>query len=161
MRSVKERIRTLRQENQECTLKITEVEREHEKQMKLNNEKVRIIESKKRELIKTTINLTEQGNKMKEEAEERRNEEREETMVGKRENKALKDENNKLKDSIELMRNEMEEKNRLITQIDNLNRRLHTHNNHLTELCFIREPIEKDIEVGNKNEGGKKKKRTQ
>ena len=108
--------------------------------MKLNKEKVERIEKEKRELANSNTNLVEQINEMEKDAEKRRNEEKAETTVGKRETKTLKNENDKLINSMDNMRTIIEEKSKVIIQMDNLNKRLHIHNNHLTELCLAREP---------------------
>ena len=141
--SVKERMKMLRLENQENILKKNELEKEHERQRKLNKEKVERIEKEKRELANSNTNLVEQINEMEKDAKKRRNEEKTETTVGKREIKTLKNENDKLINSMDNMQTIIEEKSKVIVQMDNLNRRLHIHNNHLTELCLQGNQLEK------------------
>ena len=150
-------MRILKLENQENNMKKNELEKENEKQMKLNKERAEWIEKEIKERINSNNNLAEQINEMKKDAETRRKVEMVETTIRKREAKTLKGENHKLINSIDNMRTTIEEKDKVIAQIDKLNRRLHTHNNHLAELCLTREPTGKNRGVGNDEGGGKTK----
>ena len=65
--------------------------------------------------------------------------------------KSLEEENANLKSNLSSMQMDINEKNSKIAQLDTMNTRLFTHNNHLTELCskgnLFEAPMETDSEV--------------
>ena len=66
--------------------------------------------------------------------------------------KDLKDENDKLKNNINLMQTAITERNNKIAQIEIMNTRLYTHNNHLTELYARGKLIGKGEETADSRE---------
>merc|ERR1712030_179275 len=70
--------------------------------------------------------------------------------------KDLKEEYEKLKNSISIMQSDITDKNSRIAQLDTINMRLYTHNNHLIQLCtkgklFVKEE-EKEAESEDEDE---------
>ena len=70
----------------------------------------------------------------------------------------LREENEELRSNISAMKHEIKDKNNKMAQLDNMNTRLATHNNHLTELCtkgklFDDKVESEDEELGEQTEG--------
>jgi len=76
-------------------------------------------------------------------------------------NENIRDENDMMKNNIGLMQTEIVEKNSRIAQLETTNTKLYTQNNRLTDLCFGRKLVEKDIETGIKEEDVKKRGETE